>query len=74
MPLTIASLHRVALGAVATELTGLLDAAAARLEAGERDAPLARQLAVPGRQLGDTPRKMALKDTLQGIADRLTTL
>ncbi len=65
-------------GSVSTEIAGelakLLDVAAARLDAGERDAPLARRLAVPGRDLGDGPREMALKDTLQGIVDRLTTL
>ncbi len=57
---------------LAGELAGLLDAAAARISAGERDVALATRLGIPGRDLGDTPREMALKDTLQGIVDRLT--
>jgi hypothetical protein len=59
---------------LADELSGLLDLAAERIEAGERDVPLATRLGIPGRDLGDTPREMALKETLQGIVDRLTTL
>ena len=58
---------------IADELSELLDAAAARLEADERDAPLARRLTGPGRALGDSPRETALKETLQGIVNRLTT-
>jgi len=58
---------------IADELSELLDAAAARLEADERDAPLARRLTGPGRALGDSPRETPLKETLQGIVNRLTT-
>jgi len=59
---------------MADELSELLDAAAERIGTGERDVPLATRLGIPGRDLGDSPREMALKDTLQGIIDRLTTL
>jgi len=57
---------------IADELSGLLELAAERIEAGESDVPLATRLGIPGRDLGDTPREMALKETLQGIVDRLT--
>jgi hypothetical protein len=56
----------------ADELRELLALAAERIEAGEGDVPLATRLGIPGRDLGDTPREMALKETLQGIVDRLT--
>ena len=58
---------------LAGELSAVLAQARARLESGERDVSLASRLGKPGRALGDSPREMALKDTLQGIADRLTT-
>ena len=59
---------------IAEELSGLLRLAAERIEAGERDVALATRLGIPGRDLGDTPREMTLKEALQGIVDRLTTL
>jgi hypothetical protein len=59
---------------LADELSSLLALAAERMEAGERDVALATRLGIPGRDLGDSPREMALKERLQGIVDRLTTI
>ncbi len=58
--------------ALAGELAALLEEVQARIEAGERDVSLATRLGKPGRELGDSPRETALKETLQGIVDRLT--